>query len=392
MHIQKQFTSRILSRTTVVAIVAVIAITGVAVPIVQADQYDDQIRALRDQNAQAGSAVNDLQSQANSYQDAINQLQVQINGIQAQIATNQAEQARLVADIADKQIQLDAQRAVLAADIKSMYVDGQMSPIEMLATSKNLSDYVDKEEYRNRAQTAIQDTMTKITKLQSTLKGQKEQVEQLLATQKAQEAQIAADQAQQSQMLAYTEAQKNAFNQQIAANSSKISDLKKQQAIENARKFGSSAGMVGGGGYPWGNAPCLHTGQVTGYCSDYDWAVNGSIWNPSTGGYGYRNCTDWVAWRAGAPGGLGHANTWAVRSEGVRYVGTTPHAGDAAVDETGKYGHVMYIEAADANSITVSDYNRLGDGLYRMSTLTRVGDGAYRSSTGVTSYLRFVSF
>ncbi|HSH55680.1 MAG TPA: CHAP domain-containing protein [Candidatus Limnocylindrales bacterium] len=386
--------SRRYGKVAAVVALSVVLLGGTYTQYVKADEFDAQIQALRNQNAAAQQNVDVLQGQAASYQDAIARLQAQINAIQVQIVANQAEQARLQTEITTKQAQLDKQRELLGEDVKAMYVDGQISTIEMLATSKNISEFVDKEEYRNAVQQNLQESLAKIAALQNELKQKKDQVDQLLESIKAQQAQIAADQAQQAQMLAYTQAQKNEYDQQIASNSSRISELKKQQAIENARRFGTSAGMVGGGGYPWGNAPCVHTGQVTGYCANYDWGVNGSVWNPATGGYGYRNCTDWVAWRAGGvPAGLGNANTWATRGGAMGYrVSTAPRVGDAAVVEAGYYGHVMYVEAVSENGITVSDYNRLGDGLYRMTNLTRVGDGAYQSSGGGTSYIKFVSF
>ncbi len=378
----------------VFAILAVVATAGIVIPIVQADQYDDQIKALQSQNNQSQAAADELQSQASSYQDAINILQAQIDVVQAQLDASRAEQTKLEAEITAKQAELDHQRGLLSEDVKAMYVDGEMTPIEMLATSKNLSEFVDKEEYRNAIQKKIEDSLAKIAKLQGELKAQKVKVDQLIENQKAQQAQLAASRQQQADLLAYTQAQKDSFTAAINANVSKINDLKKQQAIENAKRFGSSAGMVGGGGYPWGNAPCIHTGQVTGYCANYDWAVNGSVWNPATGGYGYRNCTDWVAWRIGAPAGLGNANTWATRGAARGYpVSSAPHTGDAAVSEAGTYGHVMYVESVSGDSITVSDYNRLGDGLYRLTVLTKVGEGYYRPANGgSTSYLKFVSF
>ena len=37
-----------------------------------------------------------------------------------------------------------------------MYIDGQLTTIEELATSKNLSEYVDKEDYRTTVQNKIE--------------------------------------------------------------------------------------------------------------------------------------------------------------------------------------------------------------------------------------------
>ena len=366
---QKNLKSRILGRATVFAVFAVLAVVlvaGIVVPVVRADQYDEQIQALRDQNAIAGNSVNDLQSQANSYQDAIAKLQDQINGIQAQIYANQAEQARLTADIDAKQAELDQQRALLGNDIKAMYVDGQMSAIEMLATSKNLSDYVDKEEYRNIVQKKIQDTLATIVKLQSALKLQKEQIEQLLVNEQAQQAQVAADKAQQDQMLAYTEAQKAGFNNQIAANSSKIGELRRQQIIANTRyNIGpAGSGVNCGGGYPakWcqvGQDSVIDAwGMYNRECVSYTaFKVHADF----LAGRGNRDMPYW--------GGVGNANQWDENAQAAGIpVDGNPAPGSIAISNAGYYGHAMYVEQVGTingqSAIYVSQYNAGLNGQY----------------------------
>src|SRR5690606_30465490 len=129
--------------------------------------------------------------------------------------------------------------------------------------------------------------------------------------------------------------------------------------------------QVGGGGYPWGYAPCLTGGHVQGYCNGYMWGYNGNFYNWANGGYAYRNCTDYVAWRVGAPGGLGNAKYWNDRAPAYGYtVSSTPRVGAAAISEVGYYGHVMYVEAVNGDgSIVISDYNRQYTGEYMVTTL-----------------------
>jgi len=375
-------------------VVLAVGIIGGAVAVVHADQYDDQINALRQKNNDTQGLVNSLASQASSYQGAINTLQVQVNAVQTQIALNQAQQAKLQAEIEQHQKDIDVKRVQLNATIKAMYLDGQITPIEQLATSNNLSDFVDKEEYRQTVQSDLNTTISQIAQLQAKLKTQKNELDTLVASQQQQRTALATAQSQQQELLAYNQQQRDQFSQQIQTNNSQIASLKKAQAVELARKYGSSGGIAGGGGYPWGNAVCIHTGSASGYCSNYDWALGGSIWNYATGGYGYRNCTDWAAWKIGAPSGLGNARDWPSNASSKYGISSssTPTPGDAAVDTGGSYGHVMYVEAVSGDGMVVSDYNRIGDGLYRITSLTKVGDGLYRSPTGVTSRLTFVHF
>src|SRR5438270_643726 len=85
----------------------------------------------------------------------------------------------------------------------------------------------------------------------NTLQAQNAEVDQLLASEKSQNDQLAAAQAEQNQLLSYNESQQAAYNAQIASNSSKISDLRRQQAIENAKyNIGNFKGDPNNGGYP----------------------------------------------------------------------------------------------------------------------------------------------
>ncbi len=377
-----------------VVIAAVLTISMSVVPhFVAADSFDDQIRALQQENVQKKSALSALKVEASSFQDAINQLQAQIAVVQQQIDENTTKQNDLQAKIEENQKELTRQRTVLGDNIRVMYVENQITTIEILASSKNLSEFVDKEESRAVVMNKIQDTLQRIAALQEELDSQKVEVERLLAEQKTQEEQLSYSRSEQARLLSYNQSQQKDYTKQLAVNSARIADLKEQQAIENARLFGGGGGVLGGGGYPWGYAKCIHTGQIDGKCSNYDWGINGSIWNPSTGGYGYRNCTDWVAWRLDAPAGLGNAKQWDDRAAAMGYtVSSTPKRGSAAVSNSGEYGHVMYVEGVDADgSIVISDYNRGGTGLYNTATLGKVGEGRFRNAnSGAVSTLTFV--
>jgi surface antigen len=339
---------------------------GTIIPGAKADQFDDQINALNSQNADAQSNVDALQSQANSYQDAISKLQAQIDAVMAQIAANEAQQAQLQQEIIAKQQEIDAQKQLLGDSIKTMYVDGQITTIEMLATSDNLSDFVDKEEYRNAVQQNIQDSLAKIAQLQNELKLKKTQIDQLVESQKSQEAQLDADRGQQASMLAYTEAQKAAFNSQISANSSKIADLRRQQIIANSRyTIGApGTGVACGGGYP---GKWCDIGQDTVI-------DNWGMYNRECVSYtAFKVHMDFLAGRTSHDmpwwGGYGNANQWDdnARSAGIP-VDLNPTPGSIAISNAGAYGHAMYVEQVGTingqQAIYVSQYNQQLDGRY----------------------------
>jgi peptidoglycan DL-endopeptidase CwlO len=314
-----------------------------------ADSFQDQINALNAQNANTRSVVNGLQAQAASYQDAINQLQAQINGLQASIDANVAQQAALQQQIIDTQKEIDKEKEFLANDVKAMYVDGTPSTLEVLATSKNLSDFVDKQEYRTAVQNKLQDTLQKIAALQQQLKTKKAQVDQLITEQKAQQDQLAAAQAQQAALLSYNESQQADYNAQIKANSVQIASLRAQQAAANARLGGGlTAGDPGHGGYP----------------ANLNNAAQDTVIDPW--GMYNRECVSYTAWKVYETygympywGGVGNANQWPgdARAAGIP-TGSTPKANSVAIWNVGAFGHAMWVEAVGADgSLWVSQYN-----------------------------------
>ena len=369
--------SRLAQRAAIFAVLAVVAFAAVIVPNVRADDYDAKIQELRGINAQNQAAANDLQSQANSYQEAISKLQAQIDGVLIQLAASQTQQANLEREIAEKQAELDRQRALLSDDIKAMYVDGEMSAIEMLATSRNLSEFVDKEEYRNSIQKKIEETLVSITKLQSELKAQKTQVDQLVEDQRLQQAQLAASRQQQAEMLAYTEAQKAEYTAQIAGNNKQIAELRRQQAIANARYTIGAPGTGAncGGDYP-GSTPGRYGNWGCNYALD-NTLDNWGMYN--------RQCVSYTAFKVHADflagdnvrdmpewgfQARGNANQWDDNARGAGIpVNGNPERGAIAVSNDGTYGHVMYVESVSVmngrQAIYVSDYNQQWDGRYR---------------------------
>lgn len=334
--------------------------------VAHADQYDEQINALRAQNNATQGIVNGLQSQAGSYQEAISQYQSQINGIQAQINANEAEQASLQQKIAEAQAKLDSQKQSLRVDIRNMYVDGQLSTIEQLATSKNLSDYVDKQEISTTIQNKINAQIKEIAALQSQLTAEKGKLDVLVDSQKQQNAQLSSAQNEQQKLLSYNEGQQAAYNSQINANSGRIAELRRQQIAANSRFIGGAAGSGAtcGGGYPgiWCNAP-------------QDSMID------SWGMYN-RECVSYTAFKVAASGrnmpywgGVGNANQWPgnARAAGIPVDGN-PQPGDVAISMRGAYGHAMYVESVNGNgTINISQYNAALDGRYSTNTISSAG-------------------
>jgi peptidoglycan hydrolase CwlO-like protein len=324
------------------------AVGAVAAPKIYADTLQDQIDQLQQEASHDQSAVDGLLLQAKDYQDAIGKLQSQIDVVEQNIAVNQARQTDLQHQIHDKQVQLDTQRKVLGDDIKAMYVDGQLSTIEMLATSRNLTDFVDTATYRESVQRKVQTTLAEIAKLQNELQGQKQEIDKLLKAQQLQEEQLASDRAKQNELLAYNSAQRDTYNQKINANQDKIRELQTKQAALNQQgasrvnisgdeRGGACDSGSGNGGYRLAAGPM---GDPCDAAKDaiLDWA-----------GIENRECTSYAYWYFKRVEGFsdftasGDAKYWVTTSNYP--VHSWPRAGAIGVKTDGQWGHVTIVQA-----------------------------------------------
>ena len=326
--------------------------------VVFADRYQDQINAINNDTASKQGNLNQLGAQASSLQDTINKLQAEIANLQSQINANEVKREETVAKISQAEADLAKQRSYLGDSLKAIYVDGNISSLEMLASSQDLNHFVDQEEYQNSVQGQIQRTLQTIKELKIKLDSDRTTLEMMIADLSDMRARVASQQAEQSRLLNLNQQQQADLDKQIKENVSKVGELYRQQAMENARLSGGliPAGVPGGGGYPgvWAFAPM-------------DSIVD------SWGMYN-RECVSWTAYKVAASGrympywgGRGNANQWDdnARAAGIPVDGR-PRVGDVAVSNSGAYGHVMYVEGVgNDGSIYISDYNQQYDGLYR---------------------------
>jgi peptidoglycan hydrolase CwlO-like protein len=373
----RKFTSRS-------ALIVTAALLVLAVPLVHADTIQQQIDALNAQNSQAQSTVSSLSQQASSYQQAINILQSQIDGIQQAIQASENQQAQLQSEIQADETKLTQEKQVLGQDIKAQYVQGQLSTIEMLATSKSISTFVDSQVYQQALANQIQQTLTSISNIENQQKDQEKQVAALLATQDQQEAQLSSAQAQQSQLLAYNQSQQDQFTAQIQVNSAKINSLRTQQAAAERSAFAGSSSSTGGSVvYSNLSGQQLCGGGYNFHCGDGQ-----DNYLDQWGEYN-RECVSYAAWYEGSQGHYVPAFGYTVYSNGPQgnayqwhgVISNTGAAdiiyydqalanessltGDVVYMPIGSLGHVGVVLSDEGNGwVKVGQYNLYDEGMY----------------------------
>lgn len=362
MKVMKQRSTTPVSKGIVTrsALVAGAVLMALSTPMVfssqvMADKWDDQISAIQSEisNLQAQAAT--IAEQSRTLASALAALTAQKQTIQAQVDLSQAKYDKLVNDITETEKQITENKDALGQIIADMYVDGTISPLEMLASANDITDYVDQQEYRSSIQTNLTDTIDRINALKKQLEAQKADVERVLADQKSQRDALVAKESEQAKLLADSQGQESVYQSMIGERSSQINSLKDQQQAEiraRLEQYGGGGGAVAGdpslGGYP-------------SYLAN---SAQDSLVDPW--GMYNRECVSYVAWKVFQKnrympywGGVGNANQWPgnARAAGIE-TNTKPRAGSAGVITSGYYGHIVWVDSVNSDgTINISQYN-----------------------------------
>ena len=345
------------------------------VPKVYADDYDTRINQLQQQANEYQSKANELKAKGDTLQNALDSINNEIAGIQAQISVNQTKHNQLKQQITENEDKLSKNKDALGDTIASIYVEGKVTPLEMLASSNTISDYVDKQEYQSSIRTQLSKTIDEVKKLKKQLEEDQKAVEKVLNELNAQNAQLGAKQQQQQQLVNQTRGDEAAYQGLVSQARAQMEAVSAQQrayyeSLIRRSGNGGSAGVVGSFQYSnWsGNQGC---GGGYTYCQPQDTVVD--KW-----GLYNRECVSYVAWAlenrfgkyVGNFSGQGNAYEWP--SSAPRYSGAyrvySPQRGDAVVlPASGSFapiGHLMIVESVSGDTMHVSQYNFYGTGQY----------------------------
>jgi peptidoglycan DL-endopeptidase CwlO len=366
--------------TLVAASILMLAATPLAMTqLVKADEYDVRIAQLNAQIDQFNAQAAALSQERNTYENKLAQLNAEKAQIQAQIDLNEAKANQLNEEIKKSEAQIAANKDALGETIADLYVDDNISAIEMLASSANISDFVDKQTYREAIQDELASTIQTIKDLKVQLEEQKVGVERALADQKSAREALSAKEAEQQALIAQVAGQEQAY-QALSAQTKAEKDrvqAAQQAAIAAAMRRAGSSGRAVAGDPSKGGYPAVY--------------ANSDYYNPVVDDWGMysRQCVSYTAWKVFQKngympywGGRGNANQWPgnARAAGIP-VSSSPRAGSVGVIMAGQYGHVVWVESVNGDgTINISQYNYYnagGSGWGHYSEMYGVSPAAY---------------
>lgn len=337
-----------------------------------ADPYEQRINELNGSIEQNQKKIADLKSQGDTLANKLESARLETANLQAKIDANEAKNSQLKAQITEAEAKITENKRILSNSIRKLYIDGDISSLEILASSKNLSDYVDKQEYRDRVKNKITTLTSQVAELKVQMEKQQVEVQNLIRDQVGMRVDLQTKQDEVQKLLNDTRGQEDAYQRQVQADNSEVNRLRQEQAAANAARLAPRNGGISyvpssgvtNGGYPtlWANAA-------------QDSLVD------SWGMYN-RECVSYTAFKVYQSGrympywgGRGNANRWPAnaRAAGIPVDGN-PRVGDVAISMSGYYGHAMYVERVNGDgTIRVSQYNYGIRGEYSEMTISSGG-------------------
>ncbi len=207
---------------------------AVAAPHVFAQNYRDQISTIDAQIAEYEKEIARLRSEGDSLQNALNIITAEKNQLQAEIDKNEQLKNQLQAEINANQEKLERQKRTLNKTVAQIYANGDVSPIVLLASTKNVGEYVAAQEVRGSVRDQMKNAMDQVKKLKKELDRQKKEVEAVISQQVGQREQIAAKEAEQARIVEYTRGEEAAYGNMVGS-------LKEQRAAAEAALAASLA-------------------------------------------------------------------------------------------------------------------------------------------------------
>ncbi len=172
--------------------------------------------AFGESSTELRQQINNLSTQKSTLEGEVANFNNQIATIESQISQTDIQLTELNSKISQAEEDLANQRDLLGEYLRTMYVDGQVSTVELIAKSKSFSDFIDQSEYMGTMQQNVQDTANKISDLKASLEDEQLKVKVLQEQQKSMRTALVQQKAEKDAYLAQVTTEEQAAKKKLS--------------------------------------------------------------------------------------------------------------------------------------------------------------------------------
>ena len=171
---------------------------------------------LKEQADAGKEKLDGASKQVDTLEEKVNQLNSEINQIQGQINTTSKNIEKTEKELEKTQKELERQKNIMNQSVRALYKQGDVSTVELIASSKNFTEFVNGQEYLERVKIGVQESAKKIDALKTKLEKEKTELDEMLELQTGQQKVVATKKSEQDELLNKAKEEEFSYKEYVA--------------------------------------------------------------------------------------------------------------------------------------------------------------------------------